>query len=215
MSITTKGIAVVTGAAQGIGRAIALRLARDGYDISVNDLNTNKKNLETVTNEITGVGRRVYPFIGDVSKEEDVKNLVSKTAKELGSVDVMVANAGIEHWQPIIESFKLLSAYSASKFAVRGLTQTAALELGKYGITVNAYAPGIIDTSMFDSLDKFLSKEDGKEAGFYKKYYVDTPPIHRLGTPEDIAAVVSFLASKDASFITGQSISTNGGLYFD
>ena len=89
MSITTKGIAVVTGAAQGIGRAIALRLARDGYDISVNDLNTNKKNLETVTNEITGVGRRVYPFIGDVSKEEDVKNLVSKTAKELGSVDVV------------------------------------------------------------------------------------------------------------------------------
>ncbi|KAH8110231.1 NAD-binding protein [Phellopilus nigrolimitatus] len=257
-----KGVAIVTGSGQGIGRGIALRLAADGYDVSLNDIPSNKQNLEDVADTITQRGRKVLTVFGDVSREEDVQELVNKTVEELGGLDVMVANAGIVHhsvltemevdkWDRIfsvnvrgsmlcykhaaIQMIKQgrggriigaastaskqgqanASVYAASKFAVRGLTQSAALELGKYGITVNAYAPGPIDTTFLGKFDEFYTKQSGAPRRSWSESLGEDRPVGRLGTPDDVAALVSFLVTKEAAFVTGQSIILDGGSLFD
>jgi len=253
MALTTK-VALVTGAARGIGRAIALRLARDGLDVAVND-KLSSHELDGLVQEIQSKGRRALAIPADVSSEPEVERTVRKVVQDLGSLDVMVANAGIISSESIlnttVEDFDLVMAinvrgtmlcykhaakqmiaqgrggriigacsragkqginvtlsYSASKFAVRGLTQASAQELGQYGITVNAYAPGPIQTPMRDEM----------QASFGSDVLSSTfggAPVKRLGTPEDIAGLVSYLASDDSSFVTGQSVSINGGLFFD
>ncbi|EJD00032.1 NAD-binding protein [Fomitiporia mediterranea MF3/22] len=260
--MSAKGVAIVTGAAQGIGRGITLRLAADGYDIGINDIPAKKADLEGVAEQIRQQGRKSITIFGDVSKEEDVQKLVRQTVDDLGGLDVMIANAGTAHHGPITEMdvgkwdevfdvnvkgtmlcYKYaaiqmikqgrggriigaastaskqgkanVSVYAASKFAVRGLTQSAAMELGKFGITVNAYAPGPIDTSFLGKFDEYYSALAGQQRGFYTEEWKSKTVVGRIGIPEDVAALVSFLVSKEASFITGQSVSTNGGAYFD
>jgi len=105
----------------------------------------------------------------------------------------------------------LASAYAASKFAIRGLTQTAALELGRHNIAVNTYAPGVVDTPLKDSMMAGHANAD-KELVDWKHTYVGRRPIKHDGQPEDVASLVSYLASKEAHFITGQSISVDGGV---
>ncbi|KAF9459799.1 hypothetical protein BDZ94DRAFT_1267383 [Collybia nuda] len=253
-----KGIAFVTGAASGIGKAIALRLASDGFDVAINDLESSKGQLEILTQEITQKGRRTSIVLGDVSQEADVKRMIDSIVQNLGGLDVMVANAGIinkpvpiqdikaEDWdrissingrgvflcykyaaQQMIKQGRggriigassiagkrgpgLYAAYSSSKFAVRGLTQSAAKDLGPHKITVNAYAPGYINTPMLNSIGSNLG---GWES--YEKNAIGITPMGRLGEDADIASIVSYLASKESHFITGQSISVNGGVYFD
>jgi len=249
MASTTK-VALVTGAARGIGRAIALRLAEDGFDVVVNDIQATPE-LDGLVQEIESKGRRSLGVPADISLEPEVEKMVQKVVQDLGSLDVMVANAGIvvlESFLNItVESFDRLMAvnargtmlcykhagkqmiaqgrggriigasslmskranpglpsYSATKFAIRGLTQAAAQEFGQHGITVNAYAPGTVDTPMINVL-----KANDLSA------IVATTPLGRLGTPEDVAGLVSYLASDGSSFITGQSISVCGGRYFD
>ncbi|PAV18055.1 acetoin reductase family [Pyrrhoderma noxium] len=262
--MSSKGVAIVTGSARGIGRGISLRLAADGYDLTLNDVAGNKEELESLVKEISAAHPNIKTIFvcGDVSQEQDVQNIVNTTVNELGSVDVMVANAGIANHSPItdmeVEKWDKVfnvnvrgtmlcykyaarqmikqgrggriigaasnvakqgmanaSGYSATKFAIRGLTQSVALELGKYGITVNAYAPGAIDTQMFDMFDEYYTKESNSERLSMTERFKNRVALRRLGTPEDVAALVSFLASKDASFITGQSILTEGGALFD
>ncbi|KAJ7040934.1 hypothetical protein C8F04DRAFT_1253443 [Mycena alexandri] len=256
--MSSKGIALVTGAAQGIGRAIALRLADDGFDVAVNDLSPNSQVLDALVDEIKQKGRESFIFVADVSEEEQVKEMVEEVVKKLGGLDVMVANAGVvgprlarltdlsaEQWDRVMNinargtflcykyaglqmiaqgrSGRIIGAssvagkkglatqapYSASKFAIRGLTQAAALEFGPHGITVNAYAPGAVDTPMLTTGSPdpvaLLSRASFKEMS----------PLKQIGTAEDIANLVSFIASKESQFITGQSISINGGLFFD
>ncbi|OSX63546.1 hypothetical protein POSPLADRAFT_1138933 [Postia placenta MAD-698-R-SB12] len=224
MAIASR-VAVVTGAAQGIGLNIALRLADDGLDVAVNDTASKSEQLEEVVSQIRAKGRRAIAVLADVTQETQVEDMVSQVVEQLGSLD-MVANAGVLVVQPIMEvsaadwdrvmavnvrgtmlcykyaakqmvkqgrggriiGWAGISAYCASKFAIRGLTQSTADELAKHNITVNTYAPGIIKSSM-----------------------ADLP----LADPEVVAAVVSFLIRPESYFITGQSISPNGGAVFD
>jgi len=257
MSIAT-GIALITGSAQGIGRSIALRLARDGFDIALNDVPSKRDKLRAVADEIDKIGRRTLLVPADVSVEQDVKGIVQDVSKQLGGLDVMVANAGIgkfksliatelEDWDRtmavnargpflcykyaaqqmikqgrggrIIGASSILgrsaapvcAPYAASKFALRGLTQSAALELGRYKITVNAYAPGIIQTPMIEGALANTVETDMEMLNVAISR-LSMKAIEAESQPEEIASIVSYLASKEAHFITGQCITVDGGV---
>ncbi|KAL5632066.1 hypothetical protein ACGC1H_000178 [Rhizoctonia solani] len=245
-------VAIVTGAAQGIGRAIALKLASDGNDVAVNDINTKQNELEQLVEEIKNLGQKAIAITGDVCKESEVHNMVAKTVDALGSLDIMVANAGTHVAASILDvtdeifdrimninckgvlycyraaavqmikqgkggriigassvwglkAGKLNAAYCASKFAVRAITQTAALEWGQHNITVNAYAPGLIDTPMV------AAAGGGASSDVMIQEVLPGTCIKRIGKAEEVAALVGFLASEGASYVTGQTLSVNGG----
>lgn len=251
MAPTTTKVALVTGAARGIGRAIALRLAEDGFDVAVNDL-PGTSELDEVIQEIESKGRRSLGVPADISLEPEVESIIQKVVHDLGSLDVMVANAGIVAYETLldttVESFDRMMAvnargtmlcykhagkqmiaqgrggriigasslagkqassfalsYSAAKFAVRGLTQATAHEFGKHGITVNAYSPGAVETRLLDqmrSLD-ILGTGPGPTGPQALDALVASTPVRRIGKPEEVAGLVSYLASDSASFITG------------
>ncbi|KIK70208.1 hypothetical protein GYMLUDRAFT_546908 [Collybiopsis luxurians FD-317 M1] len=260
MSTYTKGVALVTGAAQGIGKDIALRLASDGFNVAINDLPGKLDLLQEVQSQIITAGRKSMIVVADVSVESEVKEMVEKTVSNLGSLEVMIANAGIcatkemikvtgDEWDQFLSTntrgtflcykyaaiqmihqgrggriigatsiaskrgWQMGSAYSSSKFAIRGLTQAAASELGQYGITVNTYAPGFINTPMLaDAANSVAPGVDRSEA---EKVWAGMAPLNRIGQTADVVGLVSFLASSESSFITGQSINANGGILFD
>ncbi|WP_275293459.1 acetoin reductase [Amycolatopsis sp. La24] len=252
---------LVTGAARGIGRGIALRLAADGHDVAVNDIPANAGELEAVAKEIRAAGRRSATVTADVSDPAAVTAMVGETVQALGSLDVMVANAGIAQVLPLLEltpedwdrmmavnargmflcyqaaakqmieqggggkiigaasivahrPFALLGHYSASKWAVRGLTQAAAMEWSKHGITVNAYCPGIVGTAMWDLIDEKLAESEGLRKGQAIAKYSDLIHLGRVSVPEDVASYVSYLASPDSDYMTGQSVMIDGGIQF-
>jgi meso-butanediol dehydrogenase / (S,S)-butanediol dehydrogenase / diacetyl reductase len=249
--------AVVTGAGRGIGRAIALRLARDGHAVAVNDL--DKSTAERVAGEISETGGSAIAVPADVTDRDAVFALVDRAARELGSVDVMVANAGIAQVKTLREitrddlarifdvnvfgvvwclqaaaermiaqgtggkiinaasiaahsGFAYLGHYSATKFAVRALTQAAAKELAQHGITVNAYCPGIVGTDMWDLIDEKMGPYLGNERGETLAQYSQLITLGRVQTPEDVAAFVSYLAGPDSDYMTGQSVMIDGGI---
>ena len=257
----TPRVALVTGAGRGIGQAIALRLADDGLDVAVNDVEANEGELESVAREIQGKGRRAVSVSADVSVPGEVESMVGRVADELGSLDVMVANAGIVQVAPLLEltaedydhmmavngrgvflcyteaarqmihqgsggkiigaasaaahkGFPLLGHYSASKFGVRGLTQAAAQEWARHGITVNAYCPGIVGTAMWERIDQRMAEIEGGDKGDALRSYSQMAALGRTEEPEDVAKFVSYLASPDSEFMTGQSVLIDGGLMF-
>lgn len=258
MALTGKVI-LVTGAAQGIGRGIALRLAKEGADIALVDL--KEKGLAKVKKEVEALGRKAATFTADISQRDQVFSVVDKAEKALGGFDVMVNNAGIAQVKAIEDvlpedmdrifrinvdgtmwgiqaaaakfkargqkgkiinassiaghdGFALLGVYSATKFAVRALTQAAAKEFASSGITVNAYCPGIVGTDMWVEIDERFSEITGAPKGETYKKYVDGIALGRAQTPDDVAALVSFLASDDSDYITGQAILTDGGIVY-
>lgn len=252
-------VALVTGAGQGIGRAIALRLAQDGADIAIVDLNQDK--MEGVSEEVQALGRRSVVFRADVTKRDNVFDAVDHAEEALGGFDIMVNNAGIAQIQPLLEvtseeiekilkvnvegvlwgiqaaarkfkarkqkgkiisassiagheGFPLLGIYSATKFAVRALTQSAAKELASDGITVNAYCPGIVGTDMWVEIDRRMAEITGAKIGANYKKYVERIALGRAETPEDVAAFVSYLAGPDSDYMTGQAPLIDGGLVY-
>jgi len=257
---TTKRSAIVTGSAQGIGRAIATRLAEDGLAVTLADLSGNVASLEAAAMEITKAGRTCRIATADVSSTADVDKLVADHVAAYGGIDVMVANAGIAvtalfeettveiidrtmaiNVRGVFNSYKAASsemikqgrggrliaagsvsahkggewqcAYVASKFAVRGFNQTVALELAKYGITANIYSPRVIKTPMWDAIDEVVTTKEGKPRGSQWDKMLPNIPMRRTGVPEDVARVVSFLASNDSGYVTGQSLIVDGGIY--
>ena len=252
-------VALVTGAGQGIGRGIALRLAKDGADVAIVDLNGTK--LAAVAEEIEALGRKATTFVADVGDRAQVYAAVDHAAKQLGGFDIMVNNAGIAQVQAISnvtpeevdrifkinvqgvlwgiqaaakkfkslarkgkiinassiaghDGFALLGAYSATKFAVRALTQAAARELASDGITVNAYCPGVVGTDMWVEIDKRMAELTGTPVGATYKKYVEGIALGRAETPEDVAALVSYLAGPDSDYMTGQAPLIDGGMVY-
>lgn len=239
--------AIITGSSRGIGAAIALRLARDGYNIALNDLNEGMFENNDIKEKITALGVEAEIFCADVSKYDRCETMVKAVKERFGTIDVLVNNAGItrdglmarmseEQYDTVIavnqksvfnmlklagnvmirqKSGKIVNLasvaglygnpgqinYSASKAAIIGMTKTAAKELGSRNINVNAVAPGFISTPMTDK----LTEEQ-------KAKMLEAIAMKRYGTVDEIAGVVSFLCSEDASYVTGQTIEISGGL---
>ncbi|HXZ97971.1 MAG TPA: 3-oxoacyl-ACP reductase family protein [Candidatus Acidoferrum sp.] len=238
-------VALVTGASRGIGRGIALEMAREGADVVVNYSRSDIK-AGKVARDIQALGRRSSSVKADVSSPGQVQAMRKRVLREFGGVDILVNNAGVHHhlksweiedaewrhvlgvnldgvfycsrafsqemrtkkWGRIINISSIIAFtgtdheahYGTSKAAVVGLTKSLALELAGHNITVNAIAPGWIETDM----------TSGMTSG-EKKKALELVPLRRMGQPEDIAHVAAFLASDKASFITGQTIHVNGG----
>lgn len=258
MGITGK-VALVTGAGQGIGRAIALRLANDGADIAITDL--NKEKMNAVAEEVRSIGRKATVFKADVSDRKKVYAAIDHAEDELGGFDILVNNAGIASVQPLSdvtaeefnrivqiniagvlwgiqaaaakfqkreqkgkiinaasiaghEAFPLLGVYSATKFAVRALTQAAAKEYASFGITVNAYCPGVVGTDMWVEIDRRMAEITGAEIGESYDKFVGGIALGRAETPEDVANFVSYLAGPDSDYMTGQAPLIDGGLVY-
>lgn len=239
--MTNKKIAIVTGAAKGIGKAISVRLVTDGFFVVAVDMDV--KSGEELNVEI---GENKMKFIyTDIASETSVKELFTKVKAEFGRIDAVVNNAGIIRdnviWKMSVEDFDAVinvnlkgtwlmcreaaevmkeqkfgkivnlasrawlgnrgqSNYSASKAGVVALTRVLALELGKYKVSVNAVAPGLIDTPMTQALTKEVLEK-----------LIEAQPTKETGKVEDVAAAVSFLVSDNTQFITGQTIYVDGG----
>ena len=239
-------IAIVTGASRGIGKACALKLAQDGYDIAIN-YRANDAEARQTADEIIAMGQRALCCKADVCDKEQVKQMVDKVCRELGVPDLLLNNAGVVDDRYLLMltedsldrsldinikgyflcaqsvALKMMrnkkgviinmssvssvlalegqSVYSATKGAVNSMTATLAKELARYGIRVNAVAPGFIETEMLDHIPQEKKDE-----------YLKNIPQKRFGKPEEIANLVSVLASDKLSYITGQTIMIDGGL---
>jgi len=242
--------AIVTGAARGIGAAVAKRLAGDGYRVAVLDLDESA--CKDTVSAIESAGGKALAVGADVSDEKSVAAAVEKVAAELGEPTVLINNAGItrdnllfkmtvEDWDAVMNvhlrgAFLMTRAvqgymvdakfgrivnlsstsalgnrgqvdYSAAKAGMQGFTKTLAIELGKFGVTANAIAPGFIATEMTAATAERL----GVSFDEFKSNIASTIPVGRIGEVDDIAHTASFLASEGSGFVSGQVIYVAGG----
>jgi NAD(P)-dependent dehydrogenase (short-subunit alcohol dehydrogenase family) len=279
MTALSEKVALVTGAARyrGIGRATALRLAQDGADVAVSgsardpssfpkhEQEMNWRGLDSLVEEVEGLGRRCISIECDVSIKGQVESMIDRTISELGGIDILVNNAAIpsgagntglvdmddETWYRTIDvnlngvylvskaagkamiaagkgghivnisslagrqGAPFYGAYTASKFALVGLTQQWAIELAPHGIQVNCVAPGSTDTDMMDGTFRRTEEHYGITHDAVRQLYLQRIALGRQGRPEEIASVVSFLCSSDSSYVTGQTINVCGGMRMD
>lgn len=240
-------IALVTGSGRGIGRATAITLAHDGFDVIVN-YQKNEKTANEVVEEIKKIGRESFSVQADLSKDDQVEKMFAEISKKVDHLDLVINNAGFDYAKTIedytmeemryIVDLVLIAKFSVTKFALPLLkksskasivniasrmgkektivtigaygpaeagvikfTQCCALEFAPYNIRVNCVAPGLTRTDLTEGLfDDATFETIGK-----------TNPSHRVGKPQDIANMVSFLASDKAEYINGEAIGVNGG----
>ena len=253
-------VAIVTGAARGIGNAIAQRLASEGALVCVADLDL--ASVSVVAEQINSRGLKALAIKADVTNQEDIEAMISGTIARFGALDIFVANAGIgavarlldtdeQMWDRIMTvnakgtfltckaaakqmikqgkggriiinasgAGKIapgrgtpLGAYSASKHAVVGFSKQLGLELAEYKVLVNCLCPGIVDTPLWDEIDRQTAIIEGVPVGSVKARAVASIPLGRIQTPEDVANMVAFLASDEASYITADAMNCAGGL---
>lgn len=247
MGLLDGKVALITGAARGIGKAIALKFASEGADIAFTDLVINEAAQETIR-EIEALGRKVKGYASNCANFEETQAVVEEIAKDFGRIDVLVNNAGItkdglvmrmseQQWDAVIAvnmkgAFNFLHAvvpvmarqkggsiinmasiagqtgnpgqvnYSASKAGLIAMAKSVAKEMGPRGIRANSIAPGFIISEMTDALPQVVKDE-----------YLKMIPLKRGGTVEDIANTALYLASDLSSYVTGQVIAVNGGMY--
>ncbi len=248
MSLTNK-VSIVTGGAQGLGKAIALELARKGSHLVVGDVNLEA--AQRVTEEVHALGRRSLALRVDVSNARDVNEMADRVVKEFGRIDILVNNAGIcqvisieemteEDWDRVMNvnlkgvflssravmgvmkkqrSGRIVNMgsiagkvggiatganYSVSKAGVICFTKALARELAPYGVTVNAVAPGVIETDM----TRGITQGDFTD-------YLKAIPLGTIGSAEDVSHAVAFLVSDEARYITGEILDVNGGMLMD
>lgn len=249
---------VVTGGAQGIGKAIAVRLADEGAGVCIADVNDAA--AVATAKEIGSKGGRAAAQHCDVADRASVRATILATVEEFGRLDVIFNNAGIaqakpflditdEEWERLMlvnglgvmicmqeaakqmikqgkggkiintasvagkQGFALVAHYSATKFAVVGLTQAGARELAPHGITVNAFCPGIVATELWRKLDQnIMDFGRTKRVGQAMEEFSKDILLGRVSTPEDCAGIAAFLASPDSDYMTGQSVQVDGGM---
>ena len=265
-------VALITGAGgeRGIGRAIAMRLAKEGADVAVNDITAKPKKsstwdgLHSLVKDIRGLGRNAKAFEADISNSHQVDQLIKDIIQEFGHIDILVNNAGSaagpdrvpiieldeETWDKVqsinikgtflccravakelvkqgnggkiinmsstqgLKGSPRFGAYSASKFAVRGLTQVLANELGEYGIQVNAICPGMVITERYYDIAEAIAPEGVKTEEHLdeiEKRNISETPLGRVATTDDVAKIAAFLASSESDFQTGMSFLVDGG----
>lgn len=243
--------ALVTGSGRGIGRAIALELAREGCQVAVLDIIA--ENAEAVKEEVEALGVKNLALTVDLTKRPEVERAVEEILGQFGQIDILVNNAGWDKLEPFLESeeqtwdkiiainFKAIlyvckavlphmvargsgkiiniasdagragssgeAVYSGTKGAVIAFSKTLAREVARHQITVNAVSPGLTETPLLQSI-----RGQSPKAGKLIEAVTRAIPLGRVGTPEDIAGAVAFLASPNADFITGQTLSVSGGL---
>ncbi|MCF6746390.1 SDR family oxidoreductase [Blastococcus sp. KM273128] len=250
MSESTARVAIVTGAARGIGAATALRLAQDGFAVAVLDL--KEDDARGTVEAIEAAGGRALAVGADVGDAEQAQAAVDRVAAELGPPVVLVNNAGVTRdnmlfkmsdadWDIVMHvhlrgSFLMTRAaqkhmidakwgrivnlsstsalgnrgqanYATAKAGLQGFTKTLAIELGKFGVTANAIAPGFIQTEM----TKATAERIGEDWESYVQKRAAAIPVARAGVPEDIAHTVSFFVSEGAGFVSGQVVYVAGG----
>lgn len=239
--------AFVTGASKGIGKGIALAMARAGCDVAVN-YHTDEAGARATAAEIEKLGRRALVAGGHVGRASDVDAMLAKALAAFSRLHIWVNNAGVQTWKSLLDleeaewdrvlttnlkgtflctqragrhmkeqgggriinigsgcnkvPFPNLVNYTASKGGIEMFTRVSAVELGPYGITVNCVAPGAIEI-----------ERTKQEAGDYAGTWAPLTPVRRIGQPADIASAVCFLASDEASFVTGQTLYVDGGLF--
>jgi NAD(P)-dependent dehydrogenase (short-subunit alcohol dehydrogenase family) len=265
-------VAAVTGAGSGIGRAAALRIAAEGADLAVLDIDETA--ASATADQIRELGRQAVALRVNLSVVKEIGAAMETIVSRLGRLDILVNSAGIvltkplmeiteEEWDRVIDVNQkgvffcmqaaarqmiavvpdevrraeradrsygkivnlssisgrrgraLQAAYAATKAAIISLTQSAALALAPYNINVNAIAPSVVPTPMWEQVDRERSRLAGKPTGAAMESYTDRIPLKRAGTVEDMAGAIAFLCSPDADYITGQCVNVDGGFEMD
>ncbi len=249
-------VAVVTGGARGIGRAIVERYVREGATCAVADVDF--EGARAAADAVHDLGGSAFPVYLDVTRLESITDMVKAVVSRTGGIDILVNNAGVVEVQPIFEinekiwdrvfdvnvkglfftlqavarhmverkkggkiinlaseagqrADAMVIAYSATKAAVISVTKTASLALIPHGINVNAISPGVVDTPMWEEVDRMFGRWSGKPAGQKKRETEREVPFGRFGKPEDLTGIAVFLATSDSDYMLGQTVNVDGG----